>query len=145
MPIRTCFRYKRLTCYINFEAQAAIVAFNAICTHIRMRDLVQEYLVFKTWPLGAEWDIPKMTEKDASDAEPRPVRLRYKYKFKDEFGEPCDDWLDSIETKCNEIRGNYNKPEVEALFWDFVTRKRHRLNRVLDAIGFFYPDYPRAV
>ncbi|KAL5660631.1 hypothetical protein ACJX0J_027756, partial [Zea mays] len=30
------------TCYINFESQAAIVAFNAICTHIETRDLTQE-------------------------------------------------------------------------------------------------------
>jgi Rieske Fe-S protein len=39
-PIATSFGYKKPTCYINFEAQATIVAFNAICTHIGMRDLV---------------------------------------------------------------------------------------------------------
>jgi hypothetical protein len=38
-----------------------------------------------------------MTEKDASDAKPGLIRLRYKYKFEDEFGEPCDEWLDSID------------------------------------------------
>ncbi|KAL5676833.1 hypothetical protein ACJX0J_012964 [Zea mays] len=27
-PIITCFGYKKLTCYINFEAQAVIVGFN---------------------------------------------------------------------------------------------------------------------
>jgi hypothetical protein len=31
-----------------------IVAFNAICTHIGTRDLVWEFLVFKTWPLWAK-------------------------------------------------------------------------------------------
>jgi hypothetical protein len=45
-PIHTCFGYKRPTCYINFEAQAAIVAFNVVCTHIGTRDLVQDYLAF---------------------------------------------------------------------------------------------------
>ena len=40
--------YKKPTCYINFEAQATIDAFNAIYTHVGMRDLVQEFLAFKT-------------------------------------------------------------------------------------------------
>jgi Rieske Fe-S protein len=39
-PVATSFGYKKPTHYINFEAQAAIVAFNAICTHIGTRDLV---------------------------------------------------------------------------------------------------------
>jgi hypothetical protein len=45
--------------------------------------------------------MPKMSKKDASDAEPGSVRLHYKYKFEDEFGEPTDGWLDYIEVKCN--------------------------------------------
>ena len=45
--------------------------------------------------------MPKKSEKDVSEAEPGLVRLRYKYKFEDEFGEPCDEWLDSIEAKCS--------------------------------------------
>jgi hypothetical protein len=32
----------------------------------------------------------KMSEGDASDAEPGLVRLCYKYRFEDEFGEPSD-------------------------------------------------------
>jgi hypothetical protein len=35
-----------------------------------------------------------MSEKDASDAEPGLVKLCYKYKFENKFGEPCDEWLD---------------------------------------------------
>ena len=50
-------------------------------------DLVQEFLAFKTWPLRAGWEVSKMSEKDASTAEPGLVRLRYKYKFEDEFRE----------------------------------------------------------
>jgi hypothetical protein len=30
--------------------------------------------------------MSKMSEKDASDTEPGLIRLRYKYKFEDEFG-----------------------------------------------------------
>jgi hypothetical protein len=54
---------KKPTCYINFEAQAAIVAFNVVCTHIGTRDLVQEFLEFKIWPLEAQWEMMKMSEK----------------------------------------------------------------------------------
>jgi hypothetical protein len=112
-PIVTCFRYKKPTCFINFEAEASIVAFNAICTHVGTWDLVQEFLAFKIWPLVAEWEMSKMFEKDASDVEPGLIRLRYKYKFEDEFGKPSDGWLDYINVKCNEILGNYSKTEVE--------------------------------
>jgi hypothetical protein len=123
VAIRACFKYKSPICYINFEAQATMVAFNVVYTHIGTRDLVQEYLAFKTWPLSVEWDIPNMTEKDASELEPKLIRLRYKYKFEDEFGEPCNEWLDSIQAKCNKILGNYSKAEAKALHRAFTTRK----------------------
>jgi hypothetical protein len=69
------------------------------------------------------WEILKMSEKDASNAEPGLVRLHYKYKFEDEFGEPSDGWSDYIEAKCNEILGNYSKPEAEALQRAFTAQK----------------------
>jgi hypothetical protein len=114
-PIVTSFGYKKPTFCINFEAQATIVAFNVVCTHIGTKDLVQEFLAFNTWPLTTKWEIPKMSKKDASDTEPGLVRLCYKYKFEDEFREPSDGWLDYIEAKCNEILDNYSKPEGDAL------------------------------
>jgi hypothetical protein len=89
--ILTCSGYKKPTCYINFEAQAAIVTFNVVCTHIGIRDLVQEFLAFKTWQLGAQWEMSKMSKKDASDVEPRLIRFGYKYTFEDEFGELVTD------------------------------------------------------
>lgn len=119
-PIHTCFGYKKPTCYIDFEAQAAIVAFNAVCTYISTRDIVQEHLSYRVWPLRAEWEMPKMTDEDASATEPGLVRLRYKYKFEEDFGEPCDEWLDAIERKCNEILGNFSKLESEALHQAFA-------------------------
>jgi hypothetical protein len=116
-----------------------------VSTHVGTRDLIQEHLAFNTWPLRAEWRRPAMIEKDALEVESGLIRLCYKYKFKDEFGEPCDEWLDGIEDKCNKILGNYSKKEAEALSLTFTTQKKHRLNHVFDAIGFFYPDYPRVV
>jgi hypothetical protein len=31
---------------MNYEAQAALVAFNVMCSYIGTRDLIQEHLVF---------------------------------------------------------------------------------------------------
>lgn len=39
--------------------------------------------------------------------------------------------------------GNFVKKEDEALIDAFRTRGKRRLNRVFDAIGFVYLDYPR--
>jgi hypothetical protein len=42
---------------------------------------------------------------------------------------------------CNEILGNYSKKEDQLMTAAFGTRPKRRLNRVMDAIGFEYPDY----
>jgi hypothetical protein len=42
---------------------------------------------------------------------------------------------------CNEILGNYSKKEDQLMTAALGTRPKRRLNRVLDALGFEYPDY----
>jgi hypothetical protein len=69
--------------------------------------------------------------------------LPYHYKFKKHFKVPCQEWLDTIEVMCNEILGNYSKKEDQLMTAAFGTRPKRRLNRVMDAIGFEYPDYER--
>jgi hypothetical protein len=44
-----------------------------------------------------------------------------------------------IETKCNEIAGNYLIKEDESMTTAFGTRRKRRLNMVMNAIGFEYP------
>jgi hypothetical protein len=67
--------------------------------------------------------------------------LPYHYKFKKHFKAPCQEWLDTIEVMCNEILGNYSKKEDQLMTAAFGTRPKRRLNRVLDALNFDYPDY----
>jgi hypothetical protein len=69
------------------------------------------------------------------------IRLKYTFKFGDKFVEPDDDWLKSIENLSDELLGVYSKAEDTALSAAFGGRKKKRLNRVFDAIGFVYPDY----
>jgi hypothetical protein len=69
------------------------------------------------------------------------VRLPYYYKFKKHFKAPCQEWLDTIEVMCNEILGNYSKKEDQLMTMAFGTRPKRRMNRVMDALNFDYPDY----
>jgi hypothetical protein len=44
---------------------------------------------------------------------------------------------------CNEILGKYTEKEDQLMTAAFDTREKWRLNRVMDALGFEYPDYDR--
>jgi hypothetical protein len=48
-----------------------------------------------------------------------------------------------IDAMCNEILGNYTKKEDQLMTTAFGTRPKQRLNRVMDALQFEYPDYER--
>jgi hypothetical protein len=71
------------------------------------------------------------------------VRLPYHFKFEKEFKKPCQEWLEIIETMSNEILGNYTKKEDQLMTAAFGTRPKRRLNRVMDALNFEYPEYER--
>jgi hypothetical protein len=44
---------------------------------------------------------------------------------------------------CNDILGNYSKKEDQLMTVAFGSRLKRRLNRVMDALNFEYPDYER--
>jgi hypothetical protein len=119
--------------------QIALAEFRVIAEHIDTRDLVQEFLAFKVFPTMKEWAMPKLEGKKEGEL----IRLPYYYKFKRHFKVPCQEWLDTIEVMCNEILGNYSKKEDQLMTVAFGTRPKRRLNRVMDALGFEYPDYER--
>jgi hypothetical protein len=48
-----------------------------------------------------------------------------------------------IETMCNEILGNCTKKEDQLMTAAFGTRPKRRLNWVMNALKFEYPDYER--
>jgi hypothetical protein len=83
--------------------------------------------------------MPKETITNPSEG--GLVRLKYTFRFGDKFVEPDDDWLKCIENTSDELLGAYSKSEDNALSAAFGRRKKKRLNRVFDAIGFVYPDY----
>jgi 1,2-phenylacetyl-CoA epoxidase PaaB subunit len=116
----------------------AVYEFRVVSEHIGTRDLVQEYLANRVFPMLREWGMPKL-EKEKKKNE--LIRLPYHFKFKKQFKEPCQEWLDTIEVMCNEILGNYTRKEDQLMTVAFGTRPKRRLNRVIDALNFEYPDY----
>jgi hypothetical protein len=113
-------------------------AFGIVCSFIGTRDLVQEHVAYRIWPLVANWEMPKETINNPHEG--GLVRLKYTFRFVDQFIEPDDDWLKCVEATSDEL-GPYSKAEDNALSAAFGGRKKKRLNRVFDAIGFVYPDY----
>jgi hypothetical protein len=113
-------------------------AFGAVCYFIGTRDLMQEHIAFRVWPLAEKWEMLKAVRLPDEGG---LVRLKYTFKYGDKFVEPDDDWLKSIEAISDELLGSYSKAEDTALSASFGGRKKKRLNRVFDAIGFVYPDY----
>jgi hypothetical protein len=101
--------------------------------------LVQEHIAFRVWPLVEKWEMLEETIKETDEG--GLVRLKYTFKYGDKFVEPDDDWLKSIEAISDELLGVCSKAEDTALSAAFGGRKKKRLNRVFDAIGFVYPDY----
>jgi hypothetical protein len=89
--------------------------------------------------LVVNWEMPKETISNPHKG--GLVRLKYTFRFGDQFIEPDDDWLNCVEATSDELLGPYSKAEDNALSVAFGSRKKKRLNRVFDAIGFMYPDY----
>jgi hypothetical protein len=138
-PLELIFGEIRPQCNMTPEGptQTALAEFRIIAEYIGTRDLVQEFLAFKIFPTMKEWAMPKLEGKKEGEL----IRLPYHYKFKRHFKVPCQEWLDTIEVMCNEILGNYSKKEDQLMTAAFGTHPKRRLNRVMDAIGFEYPDY----
>jgi hypothetical protein len=138
-PIWSRFGLQRPKVEIDDAAEACQKAFSTVCSFIGTRDLIQEHIAFRVWPLVESWEMRKETIVDTGEG--NLVRLKYTFRFGDKFDEPNDDWLKCIEATSDELLGAYSKAEDNALSAAFGGRNKKRLNRVFDAIGFVYPDY----
>jgi hypothetical protein len=116
-PIRSCFGSKRPAIVNTENPQAYRAPFNAVCGYINTRDLVQEHIAFKVWPLAVEWEMSKDTRAGTSQSAGRSnlIYLKYTYRYRNQFGEPDNDWLDAIEATSNEFLGAYTKAKDEAM------------------------------
>jgi hypothetical protein len=138
-PIWQRFGLRKPKVDIDEAAEECRRAFGVVCSFIGTRDLIQEHIAFRVWPLVEKWEMPKETISKPDEG--GLVRLKYTFRYGDQFVEPDDDWLKCIEATSDELLGPYSKAEDTALSAAFGGRRKKRLNRVFDAIGFVYPDY----
>jgi hypothetical protein len=141
-PLKLNFDMTRPLCdmQLGSPCQLAEVEFRVVTEHISTRDLVQKYLAYKTFPTSVGWGMPKKKDEGKKF---ELVRLLYRFKFHNTFSGPCAEWLEVIEKMCNEILRNYTKKEDQLMTAVFGTREKRRLNQVMDALGFEYPNYDR--
>jgi hypothetical protein len=133
------FSIRRPSLALGNDIQACQAALNTVCTYIGTRDLVQEHIAHRVWPLGSGWEMPK--EAAAGSSQGDLIYLKYIFKYRSQFDEPNDDWLDAIEATSDELFGAYSRAKDDAMSTAFGGRGKKRLNRVFDVIGFVYPDY----
>jgi hypothetical protein len=69
--------------------QACQAAFNTLCTYIGTRDIVQEYIDYRVWPLASGWEMSK--EADTGSIQNGLVYLKYTFRYRSQFDEPNDD------------------------------------------------------
>jgi hypothetical protein len=128
-----------LSLALGNDVQACQVAYNTVCTYIGTRDLVQEHIAYRVWPLSSDWEMPN--EAASGSSQDNLVYLKYTFRYRNQFDEPNDDWLDCIEETSDELLGAYTRAEDDALTVAFGGRGKKRLNMVFDVICFVYPDY----
>jgi hypothetical protein len=138
-PIWQHFVLRKPKVEIDEAAEECQKAFGIVCSFIGTRDLVQEHIAFRVWPLVEKWEMPKETISKSDEG--GLVRWKYAFRYEGKFVEPDDDWLKCIEATSDELLGPYSKAEDNVLSAAFGGRKKKRLNRVFDVIGFMYPDY----
>jgi hypothetical protein len=138
-PIWSRFGIRRPATTLRNEVETCQRSFNTVCTFIGTRDLVQEHIAYRVWPLVSDWEMPKQAA--ARSSQDGLVYLKYTFRHRDQFDEPNDDWLDCIEATIDELLGAYTRAEDDAMTLAYEGRGKRRLNRVFDVIGFIYPDY----
>jgi hypothetical protein len=132
------FDIRRPSLALGNDVEECQAAYNTVCTYIGTRDLVQEHIAYIVWPLASDWEMPN--EAASGSSQDGLVYLKYTFRYRNQFDEPNDDWLDCIEATSDELLGAYTRAEDDAMIVAFGGRGKKRLNRVFDVIGFVYPD-----
>jgi hypothetical protein len=80
-PIWQRFGLRKPKVEIDEAAEECRKAFGLVCSFIGTRDLVQEHVAYRIWPLIANWEMPK--ESISNPHEGGLVRLKYTFRFRD--------------------------------------------------------------
>jgi hypothetical protein len=65
-PIWSRFGIRRPATALGNDTEACQKAFNNVCAFIGTRDLVQEHIAYRVWPLVDSWEMLKETAAGSS-------------------------------------------------------------------------------
>jgi hypothetical protein len=132
-PIWQRFGLRKPKVDIDEAAEECQRAFGVVCSFIGTRDLIQEHIAFRVWPLVEKWEMPKETITKFDEG--GLIRMKFTFRYEGKFVEPDDDWLKCIEATSDELLGPYSKAEDIALSAAFGGRKKKRLTEFLMLLG----------
>jgi hypothetical protein len=65
-PIWSRFGSRRPSLALGNDVEACQAAYNTICTYIGTRDLVQEHIAYRVWPVASGWEMPNEAASGSS-------------------------------------------------------------------------------
>jgi hypothetical protein len=99
--------------------------------------LIQEVVAYNIYLTWTRWKLPK----EVKSKDKGLVTLTFGFKEQSSYKAPLAEWLRFVGENCIEICGNYLTREHEDMSSIFRSRGKLQLNRVMNVIGFEYPDY----
>jgi hypothetical protein len=88
-PIWSRFGIRRPAIVLGDDIQACQTAFNTVYTYIGTRDLVQEHITYRVWPLRSGWEMLKEAVVGSNPGS--LVYLKYTFRYRDQLDEPNND------------------------------------------------------
>jgi hypothetical protein len=127
-PIWSRFGLRMPKVEIDEAAEACQRAFSTVCAFIGTRDLVQEHVAYRIWPLIDSWEMPKETITNPSEG--GMIRLKYTFRFGDQFVELDDDWLKCVENTMSHpvLEGKTYANHVRARISYSRTQQLHNMD-----------------
>jgi hypothetical protein len=113
-PIWSRFSIRRPSLALGNDVEACQAVYNTICTYIGTSDLVQEHIAYRVWPLASGWEMPN--EAASRSSHDGLVYLKYTFRYRNQFDEPNDDWLDCIEPNHDSGLRRARQEEIEQGF-----------------------------
>jgi hypothetical protein len=66
-PIWSRFGLRRPKVTIESDVEASQKAFSTVCAFIGTRDIIQEHIAYRVWPLVNSWEMPKETATESNE------------------------------------------------------------------------------